>query len=58
MRKKFGDNRRPIEVDPITGDYHIVIPEWVVNDLGWYEETELEFNVEGGEVILKEPIDD
>ena len=58
MKKNFGDNLRPVEVDPITGDYYIVIPEWIANELAWYEETEIEFNVEGDEVILKEHTDD
>jgi hypothetical protein len=58
MKKNFGDNIRPVEVDAITGEYYVTIPEWVANELSWYEDTEIEFNLEGDEVILKERTDD
>ena len=58
MKKNFGDNIRPVEVDAISGEYYVTIPEWVANELSWYEDTEIEFNLEGDEVILKERTDD
>jgi hypothetical protein len=58
MKKNSGDNIRNLEVDPITGHYYVVIPEWVANDLSWYEDTEIEFQIESGEVILREYKDD
>lgn len=54
MKKNFGDNIRSVEVDPITGDYYVIIPEWVANELSWYEDTEIEFNLEGNDLILTE----
>lgn len=57
MKKNFGDNIRPVEVDAISGEYYVTIPEWVINELSWYEDTEIEFNLEGDEVILKERTD-
>ena len=56
MRKKSGEEKRPIEVDPITGEYSIKIPEWMVNELSWYEDTEITFNLEGSELILSEEL--
>ena len=54
MRKKSGEEKRPIEVDPITGEYSIKLPEWMVNELSWYEDTEITFNLDGSEIILSE----
>ena len=54
MKKNSGDIFEPIQVDPITGEYFITIPEEIMNDLSWYEDTEIRFSVEGNEVILSE----
>lgn len=58
MKKKSGENFRPLEVDPINGDYYVRIPEWIVNDLSWYEDTEIELTIDGKEVILSEKEND
>ena len=54
MKKNSGDNLRSVQVDPITGEYYVTIPEWIVNELSWYEDTEIEFNLDGKEIILTE----
>jgi len=54
MRKKSGEEKRPVEVDPITGEYSIKIPEWMINELAWYEDTDITFTLEGSELILSE----
>ena len=54
MQKNIPDQKRPIEVDTVTGEYLIRIPEWVVNDQGWYEDTELTFKTDGDELIITE----
>jgi antitoxin component of MazEF toxin-antitoxin module len=54
MKKNSGENFQPVQVDPITGNYYVIIPEWIANELSWYEDTELQFNLEGNEVILSE----
>ena len=50
------DNRFIVEVqeDVSTGDLVIPIPEQILNDMGWYEGTELDMVVEGGEIIIRE----
>ena len=58
MRKNFSQNFSDVEVDPITGEYLVRIPEWIINEMGWYEETPLEWVVEGDELILREKIND
>jgi len=57
MKKNSGDIFEPIEVDPISGDYFIKIPEQIMNDLSWYEDTEICFTLDGNEVILSEKED-
>ncbi len=57
MKKNSGEIFESVQVDPITGDYYIIIPESVANELSWYEDTEISFKIEGDEVILTERTD-
>tara|TARA_A100000164_G_scaffold173845_1_gene154374 strand:+ start:245 stop:418 length:174 start_codon:yes stop_codon:yes gene_type:complete len=57
MQKNIPDQKRPIEVDTVTGEYLIRIPEWAVNDQGWYEDTEVTFKTDGNELIITESKD-
>ena len=54
MKKNSGDIFAPIEIDPISGQYFITIPEQIMNDLEWYEDTKIKFTLDGNEVILSE----
>jgi hypothetical protein len=54
MKKNSGDIFETIQVDPINGEYYLVIPEQIINDLSWYEDTEVKFTLEGNEVVLSE----
>jgi len=54
MKKNSGEIFKSVQVDPITGDYYVIIPEIVANELSWYEDTEISFKIEGTEVILSE----
>jgi predicted aspartyl protease len=54
MRKNSGDIFEPVKVDPITGEYYIVIPEQIINELSWYEDNEIKIVLEGDEVILSD----
>jgi hypothetical protein len=54
MKKNSGEIFESIQVDPITGYYYVTIPEIVANELSWYEDTKVQFNIEGNEVILVE----
>ena len=54
MKKNSGDIFESIEIDPISGEYFINIPEQVMNELEWYEDTKIRFSIEGGEVVLTE----
>lgn len=54
MKKNSGENIQPVQVDPITGNYYVIIPEWIANELSWYEDTNVKFMLEGNEVVLGE----
>ncbi len=54
MKKNSEHNFTTVQVDPISGEYYMVIPEWIVNDQGWYEDTELDFHVDGDEIFITE----
>ena len=54
MKKNSAEIFQPLQVDPITGEYYLVIPEQFVNDLSWYEDTEIKIELSGSEIILSE----
>jgi len=54
MQKNSPEDFTTIEVDPVTGEYKTVIPEWIINDEGWYEGTDLHFDVVDGDIVIKE----
>lgn len=54
MKKNSGDIFEVVEVDPITGQYFIVIPEQIINELEWYEDTRIKLSVDGDELVLAE----
>jgi hypothetical protein len=54
MKKNSGEIFESLKVDPISGDYYITIPEQIVNELSWYEDTEIRMIIEGEEIILSE----
>ena len=54
MKKNSEHNFSPIQIDPITGEYQLTIPEWIMNELSWYEDTEISMELDGNELILRE----
>lgn len=54
MKKKSGEIFESVEVDPISGEYYIKIPEQIMNELEWYEDTQIEFSLDGNEIVLSE----
>lgn len=43
-----------VEVDPVTGDYYVKVPEVILNEMQWYEGTTLRWLVDGDEIVLAE----
>ena len=54
MKKNSGKNFEHLQVDPITGEYYITIPEWIVNELSWYEDSQINLSLEGTDLVLSE----
>ena len=54
MLKNNPEDIRPIEVDTVSGEYFVRIPEWIMNDQGWYEGSNLQFNIDADDIILSE----
>jgi len=54
MQKNPGENITTIEVDPVTGEYVIIIPEWIISEYGWYEGTQLNMEVDGDAIVITE----
>ena len=52
--KKYEDSIVPITIDPITNQYQIVVPEWVINEFDWYEDTELVWHVDTAGIHIQE----
>lgn len=43
-----------VEVDAISGEYFVKIPEWMMTELSWYEDTEIRIILEGNEIVVTE----
>lgn len=55
MQKNFQENFGIIEVDEYTRDYYVRIPEWIINEMNWYDGTEINIKVDGDDIIINEP---
>jgi len=54
MKKNSSENFQSVQIDPITGEYCIILPEFMVNELEWYEDTPIKLTIEGNEIIITE----
>tara|TARA_B100000902_G_C26995605_1_gene757256 strand:- start:349 stop:537 length:189 start_codon:yes stop_codon:yes gene_type:complete len=54
MHKNPGENFTTVEVDPVTGEYVLQVPEWVISEFGWYEGTEINMEVDGDAIVITE----
>ena len=54
MQKNSWGYFSSIEVDSVTGEYRAIIPEWIINEMDWYEDTNLNWKIDDGEVIITE----
>ena len=54
MQKNPGENFTTVEVDSVTGEYVIKVPEWIISEYGWYEGTEINMEVDGDSIVITE----
>ena len=57
MKKNLDNIFSTIEIDPITDQYHIIIPEEIIHEFDWYEDFVLRWNVDNGDIFLTEAND-
>tara|TARA_B100001996_G_scaffold213808_1_gene164217 strand:- start:1166 stop:1345 length:180 start_codon:yes stop_codon:yes gene_type:complete len=54
MKKNFDKIFTSIEVDTVTGEYYTIIPEEIINEYNWYEETQLKWVIDNDDIILRD----
>ena len=54
MQKNPGENLSTVEVDSVTGEYVIKVPEWIISEFGWFEGTEINMEVDGDAIVITE----
>ena len=55
--KKYEDSKVSLNTDPVTNEFKIIVPEWVVNEFDWYEDTELVWHVDDGGITIQQVTD-
>ena len=53
MQKNPQENLTVIEIDPVSGEHYVVIPEWICDENGWYEGVEVNIEVDGDSIIIQ-----
>ena len=54
MEKNPAENFTTIEIDPVSGEHYIIIPEWICDEKGWYEGVEVNIEVENDCIIIRD----
>ena len=54
MQKNPGENLTTVEVDPVTGEYVVKVPEWIISEFGWFEGTEINMEVDKDSIVITE----
>lgn len=52
MKKNSQENFTTVEIDPVTGEHYITIPEWICDENEWYEGTEVNIEVDGNSLVI------
>ena len=54
MQKNPAENFSTIEIDPLSGEHYVIVPEWILDEKGWYEGTEVNIEVENDCISIKD----
>ena len=54
MQKNPQENFSSIEIDQVSGEHHVIIPEWILDEQGWYEGTEVNIEVENDCIVISD----
>jgi antitoxin component of MazEF toxin-antitoxin module len=52
MQKNPAENFTTIEIDQVSGEHYIVIPQWICDENKWYEGTEVNIEVDNNCIIV------
>jgi len=52
MQKNSAENFTTVEIDPVSGEHYVVIPEWICDENGWFEGTEVNIEVDALGIII------
>ena len=52
MQKNPQENFTTVEIDPVTGEHYLTIPECISDENGWYEGTEVNIEVDGDSIVI------
>tara|TARA_B100000519_G_C13955671_1_gene302847 strand:+ start:237 stop:404 length:168 start_codon:yes stop_codon:yes gene_type:complete len=52
--KKFNKIKTTLKVDPVSDEYIIAVPESFVNELDWYEDTEIDITLNDNSLCIEE----
>ena len=52
--KKYENIKVPVRVDSVTNEYIIATPESYVNELNWYEDTEVNISLNDNGLYIEE----
>ena len=53
MQKNPAENFTTVEIDPVSGEYYVEIPQWICDENGWYEGVEVNIEVENDCIIIR-----
>ena len=53
MQKNPQENFTTVEIDPVNREHSIKIPEWICDEKGWYEGTEVNIEVENDCIVIR-----
>ena len=51
--KKFNKIKMTLKVDPVSDEYIIAVPESFVNELDWYEDTEVNMTLSEDGIFIE-----
>ena len=54
MEKNPQENLTSVEIDPVSGEHYVVIPEWICDENGWHEGVEVNIEVENDCIIIRD----
>ena len=53
MQKNPKENFTTVDIDPVSGEYLLTIPQWICDENGWYEGVEVNIEVDKDFIIIR-----